>query len=46
MINLKGVNIKAKRFNFLGITKGDLDKTIFDLDTEAEIEDFSFYIKG
>lgn len=36
--------IKAKGFNYLG--EGDLDKAIFDLDTEAAIEDFSFSFKG
>lgn len=39
-----GINIKAKGFNYLG--KGDLDKAIFDLDTEADIDDFSFSFKG
>lgn len=39
-----GIQIKAKGFNYLG--KGDLDKAIFDLDTEAAIEDFSFSFKG
>lgn len=39
-----GIHIKAKGFNYLG--KGDLDQAIFDLDTEAEIEDFSFSFKG
>lgn len=32
--------IDAKGFNYLG--KGDLDKSIFDLTTEAVIEDFNF----
>ncbi|MEN9335304.1 MAG: hypothetical protein RLZZ500_291 [Bacteroidota bacterium] len=35
-----GIFIDAKGFNYLG--KGDLDQAIFDLDTEAVIEDFNF----
>lgn len=35
-----GIVIDANGFNYLG--KGDLDKAIFDLDTDAQIEDFNF----
>lgn len=36
--------IDAKGFNYLG--KGDLDKAIFDLKTEADIDDFNFNFSG
>ena len=36
--------IDAKGFNYLGY--GDLDKAIFDLYTEADIEDFDFSYDG
>lgn len=36
--------IDAKGFNYLG--KGDLDKAIFDLKTEAKIDDFNFAMDG
>lgn len=36
--------IDAKGFNYLG--KGDLDKAIFDLKTEAKIDDFNFAMNG
>ena len=36
--------IEAKGFNYIG--KGDLDQSIFDLKTEADIEDFNFAFGG
>lgn len=36
--------IDAKGFNYVG--KGDLDQSIFDLKTEADIEDFNFAFGG
>lgn len=36
--------IDAKGFNYVG--KGDLDKAIFQLDTEADIDDFNFNFGG
>lgn len=38
------VRIDAKGFNYIG--KGDLDQAVFDLETEAEIEDLDFAFGG